>query len=273
MRLVMFHRGSSRPDPFAGDDRPGEAFDALRSAFGAGLAPGDVERLERVHAYVREAYEGQRRRSGDPYVTHCIGVAVLLAHWGRPLDTVLAGLLHDVTDVVPDLQGAREVAGERPIEFVAALPGVTSPGGVAMAASAPDNPFERDLLLVHLADRLHNARTWQYLPPDRARLKAAQTAAAHAPAAIALGLPAVAGELLERSIAQLAVPWPGGSTVTGARLFTRAVLLLPPRNRERYLVEWSADLAHLQTRRERLAFSAGLLHSALALRRYAARGG
>ena len=251
--------------------RPGETFPELQAALRGRICSGDEARLEAAHAYAARVHAGQRRRSRDPYITHCLAVATILAGWGQSADVVIAGLLHDVLDGVPDLGEASRIAGNDVVALVAAVhaidgasrqhvPTMSFSEGVATMSS-----FERQVLTIKLADRLHNARTWRFVEAGVARVKATETASVYAPVAGALGLAEACRELLDRSTAQLV---DGGTQP--ARVLSRALGLLPPQERGRYLVEWTGDLAQLTSERERLAFAAGLVYSALVIRRHAA---
>src|SRR5689334_22199552 len=92
--------------------RPGETFAELQAVLRGRLGPDDAARLDAAYAYAETVHAGQRRASGDPYVTHCLAVATLLAGWGQSADVVIAGLLHDVLDGAPDLEEARDIAGD-----------------------------------------------------------------------------------------------------------------------------------------------------------------
>ena len=176
--------------------------------------------LEAVCATAAGAHLGQRRATGDPYVTHPLQVAQLCAEWGLPPMVVHAAVLHDVvedTDFDLDRTVAAVPESERP-QLARLVDGVTKldrlhPHGVAggrgdaktdtliklLAAVAAD-PL---VLAVKLADRLHNVRTLGALPEEKRRRIATETMDVFAPLASRLGMATVASELEDRCFATL----------------------------------------------------------------------
>jgi guanosine-3',5'-bis(diphosphate) 3'-pyrophosphohydrolase len=170
----------------------------------------DVRILEA--AYERAAYlhRDQRRRSGDPYITHPLAVATILAELGMTPPTLAAALLHDtVEDTEYSLDALREDFGD---EVAALVDGVTKLDkvkyGQATAAETVRKmviAMARDIrvLVIKLADRLHNMRTLRWMPPEKQEQKARETLEIYAPLAHRLGMNTMKWELEDLSFATL----------------------------------------------------------------------
>ncbi len=167
--------------------------------------PGaDLELVRRAHAFSEEVHEGQRRLSGEPYHVHPLAVAGLLVDFKMDVTTVTAGLLHDVLE---DTATTKQVLAERFGADIAELvDGVTKIGKLAFGSREERQAenfrkmlvaMARDIrvLMIKLADRLHNMRTLQYLPAERQRTIARETLDIYAPLAHRLGMAKVKGEL------------------------------------------------------------------------------
>jgi guanosine-3',5'-bis(diphosphate) 3'-pyrophosphohydrolase len=160
------------------------------------------------------AHEGQTRRSGEPYVTHPIEVALLVSSWGMDEASVCAAVLHDVVEDTPiEIDEIRAVVGPfggslaEDVSFL--VEGLTKLDGLKLVADAdPDQKQAASLqkllvaiaedarvLVVKVADRLHNVRTLSYLSRDKARRIARETMDVYSPLAARLGMAHVAGEL------------------------------------------------------------------------------
>lgn len=164
----------------------------------------DVGLLERAYQFSDRAHAGQRRKNGDPFVTHCVEVAKILADLQLDSVTVASGLIHDV---IEDTNITLEdVEREFGCEIAQIVDGLTKIGHLPMT-SLQERQVEnyRKLLLsiakdvrvimVKLADRLHNMRTLDYLdPPKRARI-AQETRDLYAPLAHRFGLAKMKAEL------------------------------------------------------------------------------
>jgi GTP pyrophosphokinase len=164
----------------------------------------DPELLARAYRYSERAHEGQTRSSGEPYVSHCVEVAKILADLQLDTTTVAAGLIHDVVEdtkiTVEDV--AREFGGE----VAQIVDGLTKIGNLPMH-SKEERQVEnyRKLLLsvakdarvilIKLADRLHNMRTLDYLPPEKRRRIAQETRDLYGPLAHRFGMAKVRWEL------------------------------------------------------------------------------
>ena len=157
-----------------------------------------------------ELHREQKRRSGDPYITHPLAVAQILADLGMTGPTLAAALLHDtVEDTGYTLAELRSDFGE---EIASLVDGVTKLDKVTYGASSAAETVRkmvvamaRDIrvLVIKLADRLHNMRTLQWLPPEKQVIKARETLEIYAPLAHRLGMNTVKWELEDLSFATL----------------------------------------------------------------------
>ncbi len=171
---------------------------------------GDLSIIERAYAVAEEAHEGQKRQSGEPYITHPLAVAQILADLGLGPRAIAAALLHDtVEDTAYSLEALTAEFGD---EVAMLVDGVTKLDKVKYGESAQAETvrkmivaMSRDIrvLLIKLADRLHNARTWGFVPPEKSRRKATETLEIYAPLAHRLGIQAIKSELEDLSFAVL----------------------------------------------------------------------
>ncbi len=164
----------------------------------------DLERLWRAFHMGREAHEGQLRRSGEPYFTHAISVCEVLTDLRMDIDTLIAGLLHDtVEDTGVSLEDLREAFGE---EVALLVDGVTKIGEINYEnpeAQQAENyrklllTIAKDVrvILIKLADRLHNMSTIASMPEDRRIAIAQETLNVYAPLAHRFGIARIRWEL------------------------------------------------------------------------------
>lgn len=170
----------------------------------------DLSVLERAYAVAEQAHRGQRRKSGDPYITHPVAVTTILAELGMTPATLAAALLHDtVEDTDYTLDKLRRDFGD---EIAMLVDGVTKLDKVTYGDAAQAETVRkmvvamaRDIrvLVIKLADRLHNARTWRYVSPESAQRKARETLEIYAPLAHRLGMNTIKWELEDLSFATL----------------------------------------------------------------------
>ena len=178
--------------------------------------PGaDLDLVRRAYAFTQEVHGGQRRMSGEPYHVHPLAVAGLLVDFKMDVTTVTAGLLHDVLE---DTATTKEVLGERFGADIAELvDGVTKIGKLAFGSREERQAenfrkmlvaMARDIrvLMIKLADRLHNMRTLHYLAADKQRKIAQETLDIYAPLAHRLGMAKVKGELEDLALKALDPP-------------------------------------------------------------------
>ncbi len=170
----------------------------------------DVAIVVRAYEVAARAHEGQIRKSGDPYITHPLAVTTILAELGMTPMTLAAALLHDVvedTDYTLD-QMEREFGAEVAmlVDGVTKLDKVTY-GSAAQAETVRKMivAMSKDIrvLVIKLADRLHNARTWKYVSQESAQRKAKETLEIYAPLAHRLGMNTIKWELEDLSFQTL----------------------------------------------------------------------
>jgi len=164
------------------------------------------EEIERAYGIARKAHEGQKRKSGEEYITHPVAVSMILAELGLNEETIIASLLHDTVEDTPySLDQLRADFGS---EIGNLVDGVTKLDKLAYGPSAEAETvrkmvvaMSRDIrvLVIKLADRLHNARTWQFVSSDSATRKARETLDIYAPLAHRLGMNAIKWELEDLS--------------------------------------------------------------------------
>src|SRR5574339_222111 len=172
----------------------------------------DIELLRRAYVFSAYEHKGQVRRSGEPYLVHPLEVADILADWRLDVVAIAAGLLHDIVEDTPNtIEKVRELFGPQVAHVVE---GVTKLSGLQFASSEERQAesFRKMLLamiddirviLVKLADRLHNMRTLHHLPEERRIRIAQETLDIYAPIANRLGMSKVKNELEELSFKYL----------------------------------------------------------------------
>ncbi|WKD59182.1 RelA/SpoT family protein [Corynebacterium caspium] len=170
----------------------------------------DAELLERAYTTAESLHEGVFRKSGEPYITHPLAVATIAAEIGMDNTTLVASLLHDtVEDTDYSLEDLTADFGE---EVARLVDGVTKLDKVALGAAAEAETIRKmvvamahdpRVLVIKVADRLHNMRTMRFLPPEKQALKARQTLEVIAPLAHRLGMASVKWELEDLSFAIL----------------------------------------------------------------------
>ncbi|CAB4656734.1 MAG: RelA/SpoT family protein [Actinobacteria bacterium] len=176
------------------------------SALKENHATSKGEDVERAFLIAEKAHEGQLRKSGERYITHPVAVAQILAELGLNTETVIAALLHDTVEDTPySLKELRRDFGD---EVANLVDGVTKLDKLTYGPTAEAETvrkmviaMSRDIrvLVIKLADRLHNARTWKYVTHESAERKARETLDIYAPLAHRLGMNAIKWELEDLS--------------------------------------------------------------------------
>ena len=143
----------------------------------------NVKKIRAAYECAAKAHEGQKRRNGEPYIIHPVAVAEIIVEMGLDTDSICAGLLHDCSEDTDF--GYREIENKFGTSVAELVDGVTRLG--MLRYSKEQEQFEdlrkmfmamaKDIrvILIKLADRLHNARTFQYLPERKQRDKALET--------------------------------------------------------------------------------------------------
>ena len=170
----------------------------------------DYQVVERAYRTAEHFHEGQKRKSGEDYITHPLAVARILADLGSGPATIAAALLHDtVEDTDYSIDQLRTDYGE---EIALLVDGVTKLDKMQFGDTAQAETMRkmvvamsRDVrvLVIKLADRLHNARTWGFVSPESAKRKAQETLEIYAPLAHRLGISTMKVELEDISFAVL----------------------------------------------------------------------
>ena len=168
----------------------------------------DEELVRRAFVVANKAHEGQVRKSGEEYITHPVAVSEILAELGLNTTTVVAALLHDTVEDTPySLDQLRSDFGD---EVANLVDGVTKLDKLTYGPTAEAETvrkmviaMSRDIrvLVIKLADRLHNARTWGFVSSESASRKARETLDIYAPLAHRLGMNAIKWELEDLSFA------------------------------------------------------------------------
>ncbi len=176
------------------------------------LKPDDVALVEKAYQFSKSAHEGQFRKSGDPYISHPVAVAKLLAKWHLDAQALMAALLHDVVEDTPATkQEVGELFGKPVAELV---DGVSKLDRIEFQteAHAQAENFRKMLLamardvrviLIKLADRLHNMRTLDSMISEKRKRIAKETLEIYAPIANRLGLNSLYQELDDLSFRYL----------------------------------------------------------------------
>lgn len=187
---------------------PSDRFADLQNITSAYLSDEDEKLLARAFEFASKAHEGQRRKSGEPFIAHPIEVAVILADLRMDAETLCAALLHDtVEDSDVTLEQVAELFGESVAELV---DGVTKITRIEVGTLSDEQAqtirkmfvaMNKDIrvVVIKLADRLHNMRTLSSLPEDRRIFKARETMEIYAPIAHRLGISSVKWELEDLS--------------------------------------------------------------------------
>ncbi|MCU1437669.1 MAG: Guanosine-3,5-bis(Diphosphate) 3-pyrophosphohydrolase [Naasia sp.] len=170
----------------------------------------DLGEIERAYQAADTAHAGQKRDSGEPYITHPVAVAQILADLGMGPKTIVAALLHDtVEDTEYTLDQMRADFGD---EVTMLVDGLTKLDKLKYGDSAQAETVRKmvvamskdvRVLVIKLADRLHNARTWGFVSNERASRKARETLEIYAPLAHRLGIQTIKLELEDLSFAVL----------------------------------------------------------------------
>lgn len=173
----------------------------------------DISMIEKAYKVASEAHEGQKRKSGEPYIIHPLCVAIILADLELDKETIVAGLLHDAVE--DTWMTYEEVEKEFGSEVALLVDGVTKLGQLSYSADKVEVQAEnlrkmflamaKDIrvILIKLADRLHNMRTLRYMRPEKQQEKARETMDIYAPIAMRLGISKIKVELDDLSLKYL----------------------------------------------------------------------
>ena len=173
----------------------------------------DISMIEKAYKVASEAHKDQKRKSGEPYIIHPLCVAIILADLELDKETIVAGLLHDAVE--DTWMTYEEVEKEFGSEVALLVDGVTKLGQLSYSKDKVEVQAEnlrkmflamaKDIrvILIKLADRLHNMRTLQYMRPEKQKEKARETMDIYAPIAHRLGISKIKTELDDLSLKYL----------------------------------------------------------------------
>jgi GTP pyrophosphokinase len=187
---------------------PKEIFDYIK-----GITDEDKERIKKALDFATVAHEGQKRFSGEPYITHPFEVAKILAEMNVSTDMIIAGLLHDTLEDTATTK--EEINANFGPNILFLIEGVTKLGKIKYQGATRHTESLRKLfvamaedirvILIKLADRLHNVRTLEHVRPDKRQRIALETIEIYAPIANRLGIWKIKG-MLEDASFQYAFP-------------------------------------------------------------------
>ena len=193
-------------------ENPDELYGKLIKLVRENMTENDVSLVEKAYFIAKKAHEGQFRFSGEPYIIHPVSVAIILYNLGMDGESMAAALLHDV---VEDTDMTKENIQEEFGEDVANLvEGVTKLGKMPIFTKEEQQAenvrkmlmaMSQDIrvIIIKLADRIHNMRTLSFMRPDKRREKAQETLEIYAPIAHRLGIRGVKEELEDLAISYL----------------------------------------------------------------------
>ena len=191
---------------------PDTMFLSLKEAVENGNITMDIDRITAAYEYARAAHEGQLRKDGSPYVTHCVAAAQIALEMGLDEDAIVASLLHDVIEDTSS--GYDELSHQFGSTVADLVEGVTKLTRVQYT-SKEDEQMEnmrkmlmamtKDIrvILIKIADRLHNMRTMEYQTEEKQRSKSLETMEIYAPLAHRLGMQRAKWELEDLSLKYL----------------------------------------------------------------------
>jgi (p)ppGpp synthase/HD superfamily hydrolase len=238
----------------------------LLAVVAAARPDADAALISRAYDVAAGVHAGQIRKSGDPYIIHPVGVAAILAQAGADDQILCAALLHDTLEVPGHtLDRLRSEFGAGVADLVAGAAGLdmdsgssTQMPGSPASTSAADAIPNSGMLMIKLADRLHNLRTAAPLPLATRLGMSRDTLEVLVPLAARLGLNDIRAEL-EDLAAGIVSRYGTGRVPVSGRLLAAAAGLLPASARSRWRDEWAGELSALPAWRQRAAFAAKTL--------------
>ena len=189
-------------------------YNELREQAAAQFNEKDVAVIERAFEIASQRHNGQKRHSGEPYIIHPVAVAKIVLDYGMDYQSVAAAMLHDtVEDTDLTLEEVKKEFGN---EIAALVDGLTKLGKVPLDTKDKEEQQAENVrkmllamsedirvIIIKLADRLHNIRTLNFVAPQKRRDKALETLEIYAPIAHRLGIRAIKEELEDRAISFL----------------------------------------------------------------------
>lgn len=207
---VKNEKGELYPASFT---EPGELYKRLIEGVRRYHPSADISLIEKAYRIADEAHKGQLRKSGEPYIIHPLCVGIILANLELDKETIVAGLLHDVVE--DTVMTTEEIVEEFSEEVALLVDGVTKLTQLSYSTDKVEVQAEnlrkmflamaKDIrvILIKLADRLHNMRTLQFMKPEKQKEKARETMDIFAPIAQRLGISKIKIELDDLSLKYL----------------------------------------------------------------------
>jgi GTP pyrophosphokinase len=260
--------GRSQVKPQAAADRD-DVLAGLREILRVTRPGADVALIRRAYDVAASWHQGQTRRSGDPYITHPLAVATILAELGADDQMLCAALLHDTIDITP--YTLAELSGEFGAEVAALVTGTTAlkrvRGGrgrkLAQVLAAVRSADTR-VLAIKVADWLHNMRTVEFIAHAKQLRKSREALDIFAPVACQLSMDTIGAEL--ETLAYATMKRNRHARSLPGRLLIAMTALLPAPTRTRWCQEWLGELHTLPARRDRASFA---IHTMLGVPRLA----
>jgi (p)ppGpp synthase/HD superfamily hydrolase len=257
----MISRLQIQSQPIACHD---DALAGLREILRVTRPDADVERIQRAYDVAASWHQGQTRRSGDPYISHPLAVATILAETGADDEMLCAALLHDTIEDTPytlaALSGEFGAGVAALVAGTAALDRIKGRGRTVSQVMAAVKCADTRVLAIKLADRLHNMRTVQFIPQVKQLRKARESLDIFVRVAAQLGMDTIEVELEALSYATMKRNRHARSA--SGRLLLAVAALLPAAIRTRWCEEWLAELHTLPARRDRVRFA---IHTAFGI--------
>ena len=194
------------------DKKVDHSYEELKALLLARDRDFDMEKIDKAYQFALESHGDQKRRSGVPYILHPVSVAYILVELGMDTESIVASLLHDVVEDTP--VGLEEIKKLFGIEVANLTDGVTKLGRIPYS-SREEQQAENlrkmliamaddiRVIIIKLADRLHNMRTIEFMPDQKRRDKALETMEVYAPIAHRLGIRALKEEMEDISLRYL----------------------------------------------------------------------
>ncbi len=218
--VIMSGFDDGRIKPIKGLKTPEALYEALILRVHKYHPSDDITMIEKAYSVARKVHEGQLRKSGEPYIIHPLSVAIILADLEMDKETIAAGLLHDVVEDTSMTK--EEIETEFGADVALLVDGVTKLKKLKLSGDYHDKTeaqqemqarnlrkmflaMAKDIrvILIKLADRLHNMRTLGYMPPEKQQRIAQETLDIYSPIASRLGISKIKVELDDLSLKYL----------------------------------------------------------------------
>jgi (p)ppGpp synthase/HD superfamily hydrolase len=248
-------RSQVQPQAAAGRD---DALAGLREILRVTRPGADVALIRRAYDVAASLHQGQTRRSGDPYITHPLAVATILAELGADDEMLCAALLHDTVEDTPCTLAA--LSGQFGAEVAALVAGTSAldqlkgrRGRNLSEVLAAVRSADTRVLAIKVADRLHNMRTVEYIAHAKQLRKSRESLDIFAPVASQLSMDTIGAEL--ETLAYATMKRNRHARSVSGRLLIAMTALLPVATRTRWCEEWLGELHTLPARRDRASFT------------------